>query len=80
MTSKIDIGNIIKQTLKSEGISVSQFAEQIHCTERNVYKIFNKPSIDTSLLARINIALGKNLFLYYMSPEYTRDNLKRFVD
>ena len=80
MTSKIDIGNIIKETLKSEGISVSEFAEQIHCTERNVYKIFKKPSIDTSLLARINIALGKNLFTYYMSPEFSSDHAKRLVD
>jgi plasmid maintenance system antidote protein VapI len=80
MTSKIDIGNIIKQTLKSEGISVSQLAAQIHCTERNVYKIFNKASIDTNLLARINVALGKNLFAYYTSPEFSEDHSKRLVD
>lgn len=80
MTSKVNIGTIIKQTLKSEGISVSEFAQQIHCTERNVYKIFNKPSIDTNLLARINIALGKNLFSYYTSPEFSEDHSKRLVD
>jgi transcriptional regulator with XRE-family HTH domain len=69
MTNKIDIGSIIKQTLRSKNISVAEFAEQIHCTQRNVYKIFNKQSIDTGLLEKISAVLGKNLFAYYLSAE-----------
>ena len=67
MKNTIDIGSIIKETLKSEGISVPEFAEKIHCTERNVYKIFNKTSIDTALLMRISLVLNTNLFIHFFN-------------
>jgi len=32
------------------------------CSRSNVYKILDKPSIDTALLQRISLALKKNFF------------------
>ncbi len=67
MPYKIHIGKTIKQLLIIQGVSVVDFSEKIHCTPRNVYKIFSRPSIDTALLVKINIALGQNLFLLYLT-------------
>lgn len=67
MTNKIHIGKTIKELLASQKVSVPDFADKISCTPRNVYKIFSKADIDTALLSRINNALGKNLFLLYLS-------------
>jgi transcriptional regulator with XRE-family HTH domain len=67
MTNKIHIGKTIKELLNTQGVSVPDFADKISCTPRNVYKIFSKTDIDTALLARINNALGKNLFLLYLN-------------
>ena len=65
----IHIGKIIKDTLKSREIDVTDFAKKISYTRGNVYKIFNKASIDTDLLLKINKVLGENLFLKYVSDE-----------
>jgi transcriptional regulator with XRE-family HTH domain len=73
MTGKINIGRIIKDTLKSRNMSIAEFAESINCTERNVYKIFNKPSIDTEMLRKINQVLGKNLFVNYIPSDEVLD-------
>ena len=65
----IHIGNIIKDKLEHKKISITQFAEDINCTRRNVYKIFNKSNIDTELLLRVNEAIGENLFLNYLTDK-----------
>ncbi|MBK7668123.1 MAG: hypothetical protein IPJ32_12765 [Sphingobacteriaceae bacterium] len=67
MKNKIHIGKTIKELLNTQGVSVPDFADKISCTPRNVYKIFSKADIDTALLGRINNALGKNLFLLYLT-------------
>lgn len=67
MTNKIHIGKTIKELINTQGVSVTDFADKISCTPRNVYKIFSKSDIDTALLSRINNALGQNLFLLYLS-------------
>jgi len=56
------IGNCIREKLREDGRSVSWFARQICCTRSNVYKIFNKSSIDTELLERIGKVLRYNFF------------------
>ncbi|HXD92063.1 MAG TPA: hypothetical protein VNX01_02560 [Bacteroidia bacterium] len=65
----IHIGKIIKDTLKSREIDVTDFAKRINYTRGNAYKIFNKSGIDTELLLKINKVLGENLFLKYVSDE-----------
>lgn len=73
MTGKIDIGKTIRDTLKSKNISIYEFAEKINCSQRNVYKIFNKRSLDTDMLHKIGKVLGKNFFTYYITEEELLD-------
>jgi len=76
----IHIGKIIKSTLKHKEIDVTEFAKKINYTRSNAYKIFNKPSIDTNLLIKINKVLGDNLFFNFLTDEeiaqYKNDKVK----
>ena len=65
------IGNLIKQQLEEQGRSVVWFARKLSYSRTNVYKIFDKPSIDTNLLLRISSILNYDFFKYY--TEYFRD-------
>ncbi|HKC67325.1 MAG TPA: helix-turn-helix transcriptional regulator [Bacteroidia bacterium] len=63
----IHIGEIIKQTVQENKMDVTEFAKKINYTRRNVYKIFNKPSIETDVLVKISEALGENLFIRFLT-------------
>jgi len=65
----IHIGEIIKNLVKSKGIRVTDFADKINYSRRNVYEIFDKKTIDTGLLIKIGNIIGKNLFLLYVSDK-----------
>lgn len=65
----VHIGEIIKKIVKSKGVSVTDFADRINYSRRNVYEIFDKPTIDTGLLIKISKELGQNLFLFYISDK-----------
>jgi plasmid maintenance system antidote protein VapI len=65
----IHIGEVIKNLVKNKGISVTDFADKINYSRRNVYEIFDKKTIDTGLLIKIGSVLGKNLFLLYVSDK-----------
>jgi hypothetical protein len=80
MPMNVHIGSIIKELVKTKGITVDEFSSKINCTRRNAYKKFDKPSIDTNLLKDIGKALGENLFFKYISDkeiaEYKNDKVK----
>lgn len=59
------IGSLIFNKLKERRISVSSLAQQIHCERANVYKIFNRVSIDSAQLLKISLALNTNFFTHY---------------
>ena len=65
------IGNLIKQQLEEQGRTVVWFARKLSCSRTNVYKIFEKPSIDTNLLLRISSILNYDFFKHY--TEYFKD-------
>jgi len=44
------IGNHIKQVFSEQGRKVSWLATRLCCDRRNIYKIFQRESIDTALL------------------------------
>lgn len=56
------IGKLIKEELQAQERSVSWFARKLHLDRSNVYRLFQKNSIDTDLLSRISIILGRNFF------------------
>jgi hypothetical protein len=51
--------------MKSEGRSASWLAKQLNCSRINIYKIYEKPSIDTDMLNHICLALNFDFFKYY---------------
>ena len=61
----IHIGSIIKKKFDELGISASWFAKELCCDRTNVYSIFKRESIDTSLLVKISLILKHDFFKYY---------------
>ena len=59
----IHIGELIKARLAQVERSPRWLAKKINCDRTNIYKIFQRPSIDTELLARISKALDYDFFL-----------------
>ena len=58
----MNIGDEIRKLLREQGRSVTWFADQLCCTRMNVYKIFQRESIETSWLFRISKVLEHDLF------------------
>ncbi|UPT65604.1 MAG: helix-turn-helix domain-containing protein [Sphingobacteriales bacterium JAD_PAG50586_3] len=65
----VHIGKIIQALVKSKGISVTDFADMVNYSRRNVYEIFEKATIDTGLLIKISKVLKKNLFFEYITED-----------
>lgn len=63
------IGLIIKEELASQERTVSWFARKIHMDRSNVYRLFEKNSVDTDLLRRISQVLRRDFFSLY-SDQY----------
>lgn len=57
------IGQLIKNEVERQGISVKKFAKMIYCERANVYKIYERASLDTAQLGLISKALNHNFFL-----------------
>ena len=60
--NKIHIGYLIKGKMEKDRKSKQWLADNIDCCRTNVYRIIDRPSIDTELLHRISLALRKNFF------------------
>ena len=73
--TSMHIGNVIKKELERQGKTVVWLAGQLSYSRANIYKIFDKPSIDTDVLYRISIALQLDLFKIYSDAieEHKRD-------
>lgn len=74
--SKLHIGHMVKSVFDKSGLSVAEFARRIHCERTNVYKIFNRQSIDVETLVKISEALGHNFLedvmkYYGLSAKYS---------
>lgn len=63
----INIGKLIEDELRNQQKSVIWLSNEIGCNRTNIYKIFNRRSIDTELLYRISKALQRNFFEPYLS-------------
>lgn len=64
-TAPVNIGRIIEDELRRQQRSVTWLSRKIHCDRRNIYDIFSREYIDTSLLWRISLALGRDFFVEY---------------
>jgi transcriptional regulator with XRE-family HTH domain len=61
------VGEIIKTKMKEKGLPVSEFARRINTNRNNVYDIFRRESIDTSLLQKISVVLEYNFFVHFVN-------------
>lgn len=59
------IGQLIKEQVEIQGKSVVWFARQLSYSRTNVYKIYEKSSIDTKVLLRISAILHYDFFENY---------------
>lgn len=59
-TQNLHIGQLIKAVFDESGMTVSEFARQIHLERSTVYSIFERQSIDAMQLARISLVLKHN--------------------
>lgn len=67
----LEIGTLIRQKLKERKRTIVWLAENLSCSRTNVYKIFDKRSIDTDYLLRISDILDYDFFELY-SKELTK--------
>lgn len=61
----IHIGILIEKELKRQERTPTWLASKIYCSRTNIYKIFQRKSIDSETLYRISIILNHNFFEYY---------------
>lgn len=68
----IHIGKVIEKVLRDQGKTVTWFARSLYCDRTNVYKIFQRESVDSEMLYRISKILAHDFFKYY-SKELEED-------
>ena len=73
MEHNIHIGRIIQAKMKADGRSSQWLAQKLNYTVNSVYRIYERPSINTDLLLRISGILQINLFAHYYNLLKDRD-------
>jgi len=76
METKIPIGKIIKQKLKSDNRSVAWLARQVNYGESNFSKKLNKNNIGIDLLFCISKILHEDFFAFYSKQLMVKINHK----
>jgi len=71
------IGQLIKEELVAQERSVSWFARKLCIDRSNVYRLFQKNSLDTSLLTRISLVLNKDFFMILSDDINKKQNLQQ---
>lgn len=69
------IGKLIKLQMEEQNRTVSWLAHELSYCRTNIYKIYDKKSIDTDLLLRISSILEYDFFAAY-SEEFQKNNEK----
>src|SRR5689334_21512610 len=65
---EIVIGKKIKEVFDNSDIKLNEFADQLGMVRQNVYRIFERTTIDTDLLIKISKILDHDFFQYFISP------------
>ncbi len=71
--SNMHIGERIRQELDRQDKTVVWFARQLAYSRTNIYKIFDRPSIDTGVLLRISRVLHYDFFDLYSEEFDTQE-------
>lgn len=73
MEKSIHIGEIIKQKVQEQNMSIAYFANKICCDRTTVYDIFKRSSIDINRLLRISEALEYNFIEEVYLPKKSKN-------
>lgn len=65
MADNINIGQEIRQELQRQGRTVTWLSQQLGTSRMACYRIFDCYSIDTHVLRRISLLLGRDFFKLY---------------
>lgn len=79
---KRKIGQIIKEVVEQRNYKVTALAKELGTTRNNVYDIYERDSIDTSLLSKIGHILEYDFFEHFLEEKTIQkiklsDNLKK---
>lgn len=61
----IHIGYEIEKKMRERQMTVVGLSHELGCHRTNLYRIFNAPSIDSGILARLSIILEFDFFKLY---------------
>jgi len=65
MAEKVNIGQTIREEMERTGRTVTWLSKQLGTNRMACYRIFNSFSIDTQMLLRISVLLGRDFFTLY---------------
>ncbi len=65
------LGELIKDVFESRPISMTEFSEALRCERPNLYSIFERRSIDASLLCRICAILEYDFFQHITTDQFS---------
>ena len=65
MAEKVNIGQTIREEMDRTGRTVTWLSKQLGTNRMACYRIFNSFSIDTQMLLRISVLLGRDFFTLY---------------
>lgn len=65
MAEKVNIGQTIREEMDRTGRTVTWLSRQLGTNRMACYRIFNSYSIDTQMLLRISVLLGRDFFTLY---------------
>lgn len=74
-TAMVSIGELIKEELQRQERTVSWLARKLSCDRSNIYRLFQKHSIDTALLQRISLILNKDFFAELSKDMLNKDDV-----
>lgn len=70
---QLHIGKRVKEVVRLRKLTVAEFARRIHTSRENVYGIFERASMDSSLLLKISLELNHNFFNDILSENNEQD-------
>lgn len=74
----IHLGNMVKRELKAQGRTVVWLARTINMERSSIYKMFERNTLDVSLLIRISLVMDHDFFLDISNK--IRDNYDEIVE
>ena len=74
---KQGIGELIKSELEKQERTITWFAGKIGIDRSNAYRLLKKNSIDTDLLMKISLILGRDFFLLLSEDFRDRQSLQQ---